>query len=83
MPEMIERVARAICNSAEADDYDALTDNGVVKGMYRQQARAAIEAMRPTTKAMRLAMCPMNGADYVVGDPGDVWSAAIDAALTE
>lgn len=43
MSETIDRVARAICNSLEADNYDELAD-GVVKAAYRQQAEAAIEA---------------------------------------
>ena len=76
--EMVERVARAMLarRFPGTRPEDILVDQSSI-----EDARAVIEAMRPTTKAMRLAMNPANGPDYVVGDPDDVWSAAIDAAL--
>lgn len=85
MSEMIERVARALALADLDEETRAIVNIEAhmahVRRHYSELARAAIEAMRPTTKAMRLAMNPANGADYVVGDPDDVWSAAIDAAL--
>jgi hypothetical protein len=65
---MVEQVARAICNSVEADDFDALPD-GIVRAAYMQQARAAIEAMRELTPEMKR----MHGAVH--------WTSLIDEAL--
>lgn len=45
MSTMVERVARAICESLESDIYDELQERSIVKAAYLQQARAAIEAM--------------------------------------
>jgi hypothetical protein len=88
MSEMIERMARAICNSVEADDFDTLPD-GIVRAAYMQQARAAIEAMRCPTRGMLDAAYM---ATKIVGDtpPGVLsprnkmrtrWDSMIDAAL--
>ena len=43
--DVVGRVARAICNAAEADDFDTLPSNSVYHALYLQQARAAIAAM--------------------------------------
>lgn len=45
----VERVARAICESAETDNFDGLPDRSILKELYRQQARAAIAAMGEPT----------------------------------
>jgi hypothetical protein len=80
---MIERVARAIYEvSAEpehGDSWEAVSslpwgDN------LREHARAAIEAMREPTEAMKYAY---NSADlYDIAYSSEAWSRAIDAALT-
>jgi len=40
-----EAVARAICDSLEADNFDELSEGGIVRASYIQQAQAAIAAM--------------------------------------
>jgi len=45
--EIEDAVAKAICDSLEADVYDELSEGGVVKAAYRQQARAAIAVIFP------------------------------------
>jgi len=52
-PEEVERVARAICNSAEADNYDELNNSSIYKALYQQQATAAIKAMRIPPAVLR------------------------------
>ncbi|WP_395451153.1 hypothetical protein ACHMW7_16000 [Aminobacter sp. UC22_36] len=47
----LEAAARAICESMEADNYDHLPENGVVKAAYRQQARDGVSAYLSTTSA--------------------------------
>lgn len=42
---MVERVAKAICDSLESDDFDSLGDRSIVKHAYLQQARAAIDVI--------------------------------------
>lgn len=88
---MVERVARAICDSLEADDFDSLGDRSIVKAAYLQQARAAIWAMREPTQGM-----VTSGTDAAtMGDEGvfrilidkecaaEAWTLMIDAALNE
>lgn len=69
---MIERVARAISKSRVDDDYHWRE--------YRQEARAAIEAMREPSLMMQSAALP-----YVMRQhqTRDVWRSMIDAALSE
>jgi hypothetical protein len=83
MSEMVERVARAIFEAeytgGEGDEYRWERSQDA----YRVQARAAIEAMREPTDAMRDAMRLANtniAGGY--GGPGG-WEAAIDAALAD
>ena len=47
---LVDSVAKAICDSAEADDWDNLPA-GIVKELYRQQAKAAIRAVFDYTRA--------------------------------
>lgn len=76
--EMVERVARAICEHAlDAPDWDALEPG--VKGAYVNHARAAIEALREPTAAMvALAQTPSAWSSFEA-----FWRAMIDAILKE
>jgi hypothetical protein len=86
MGEMIERVARAIYAVSEAD-IDWTEETYQAKNIVREEARAAIEAMREPTNAMVKAH---KGARYRAN--GQMASrteaireghrAAIDAALS-
>jgi hypothetical protein len=75
---MLERVAKAICESLEADIYEYLPERGVVKAAYRQQARAAIEAMRPPSPEMYTAAFE---ALVPASDVKACWEAMLSAAL--
>lgn len=77
MSDMVEKVARAIWDSTEIEPWDAVPDT--TKHMCRHVARAAIEAMRPTSNAMDFA-----GAVHLRLYPSDAsgcFEAMIDAAL--
>lgn len=54
-----EKVARAICDSMEADNFDELGERSVYRAAYLQQADAAIlavmEALQTPTEAMQHA----------------------------
>jgi hypothetical protein len=83
---MIERVARAICES-NREDSDYLIDNKPQWVLYEPDARAAIQAMMEVTPAMRLAgekemMARHTNLDCF-NDPyvDSTWSAMITAAL--
>jgi len=84
MTEMVERVARAICrNSGEEMEVPGLELYVVDHWLaHRDDARAAIEAMREPTAWMDEA--PMRSG--MIDDLGsftaaEVWRAMIDAAL--
>lgn len=88
MNDMIERVARAIARGrhglGDSDKENALAVDYHWR-KYSADARAAIEAMREPTKAMRDAY---NDSDIVgYGPDGSdhdlVWKAGIDAALKD
>lgn len=73
MSEMVERVAAAIANYWLEIGFDpSLPDEGA--------ARAAIQAMREPTDAMKIAALD---ATFDVGDVPIIWQAMIDAALKE
>lgn len=74
MNKMIERVARAICATMSGTGDDHQWE------MFVDEARAAIEAMREPTQAMRDAM--NDDIDWD-GDAVRAYVAGIDAALTE
>ena len=71
MTSMVERVARAIAN-VDCGDYELRPNT------YNATARAAIEAMRVPTDAMKEARFQR------LGEGGRIeWEAMIDAALAE
>ena len=76
MSEMVERLARAICESTEADIFDELSQR--FRAVYIQQARAAIEAMReiPDEMARHIPYSP-------VISPWGAWENIINEALGE
>jgi hypothetical protein len=73
--ERIEAMARALCNSVEADVFDELSERSIVKAAYRQQARAADTACLAALEKQKGEMCAAAlheiivsakpGADYV------------------
>lgn len=84
MNEMIERVARAICTAREQNggppwEYWEYQPGGKhVLNAFRDDARAAIAAMRePTTKMVEDAYY-----SALAEDAKGVWRDMIDAALT-
>jgi hypothetical protein len=78
---MIERVARAICNSLAGGDFDSLPEWGPLKNTYRGQARAAIEAMRDPSWEMMGAMYEAMFADKWDGSQAPMVGAGFDAAI--
>ena len=74
MTTMIERVARAICLSQ--------TQSERVWQSFFPEARAAIEAMREPTEAMRAAVREVGGIQ-AVAYANAAWPTMIDAALSE
>jgi len=82
MTEMVERVARAICESTEADIFDELDAHSIFRAVYIQQARAAIEAMLEPTDEMDSAgnyeICPANSCEC---SPFKIYRAMVSAAL--
>ncbi len=99
MTEMVERVARAICE-ADSEPWDELGETGAdnapfpySKEMYRKLARAAIAAMREPTEGMNAAgALPWRWTTHEA-PPGlelpfgwtnaDTWRVMIDAALAQ
>ena len=82
---MIEKIARAIASHA----YDGGAPDDVVpiiatRAQWQEwatkRARAAVEAMREPTGEMRAALTEAIGENAM---PGEVWAAAIDAAMKE
>lgn len=76
MSEMIERVARAIAESKSARDWARMSEHG--KDWWRDEARAAIEAMRKPTRAMIEAAATVDR----YAEPGEEWGPMINAALS-
>ena len=76
--EMIERVARAICLARGGLDPDAkqIGSKALVWEAFSDQARAAIEAMREPTDAMKAAASEPKNSDW-----DEIWHPMIDAAL--
>jgi hypothetical protein len=72
----VEEVARAIEDNIKA----ALPDAAVVD--YRYAARAALEAMREPSFAMRMAGLKRDTGSPLVTE-GDIFRAMIDAAISE
>ena len=80
--EMVERVARAIRSAAEAVAGQPSFDPRTQTVDERVMARAAIEAMREPTEAMRNAPMP-DCFYYGTPSPLDAWGRMIDAVLKE
>ncbi len=82
MTEMIERVAKVMWETSHVGQAWG-NCSPVQAAIYREDARAAIEAMREPTQEMKLAAYKAwtirvaNDADI-----GKIWQAMIDAALT-
>lgn len=89
--EMVERVARAIASKLETNPDEMIEDMSCVGSHpawteYEESARAAIEAMREPTEAMRDAGGVVAGSrrdDPDCPTAEAVWSAMISAALKE
>lgn len=82
MSEMVERVARAMAVSRGFPP-DELLGCGAKNGQaiwraYEEYARAALEAMREPTEAMKRLFCSARPES-----PRTVWHEVIDAALGE
>jgi len=76
---MIERVAEVMCTAAHYDEEgEAARDWNSNQAIYREMARAAIEAMRVPTPAMQQVVSA-NWGRRTWSDYSDV----IDAALEE
>jgi hypothetical protein len=81
---MIERVARALCESFGVNADDCYPDGSVRWTVYVQAACAAIAAMRQATEAMI-----DDGSDVLIGQKirrgtvGFVFRAMIDTALKD
>lgn len=85
MPEMVERVARAVM---EADDRASAEAEGAANGYPPAisdwavfVARAAIAAMREPTEAMRLAGEQVGDYPWDGSKPNRIFTAMIDAAI--
>src|SRR3990172_674046 len=82
MTTMIERVAEAM---ARSDGFE-IHERGYRRDLYRRRARAAIQAMREPTDAMKEAGRPWecaDGPDAQLLAAEDCWGWMIDAALDE
>lgn len=95
-PEMIERVARAICGETPdrlgpitCDDGRRVPSGKPTWTAWEGDARAAIEAMRPANNSMLNAGEWANGAccideqGNIELNPDIIWEAMIDAALQQ
>jgi hypothetical protein len=75
MSEMVERVARAIARANNGDDFDRVDE--AVRELYRDEARAAIEAMREPSEEM---LRPYRFGEARAAVKSD-WQTMIAAAL--
>lgn len=79
--QMIERVARAMCNVAHEDDNEsAARDWNSNQGVYREMAYAALEAIREPTDTM-INAAGLTLANEIHTDPWDCLSAAHEEAF--
>ena len=85
MSEMIERVARALCLANGEDPDKPSGAFGVWWKSYRDEARAALEAMREPSSAQEAVMLDLlERADRPPTKRWHwVWQEMIDAALSE
>jgi hypothetical protein len=81
MTEMTERVARAIHSRSRdhANDWDELSP--YYHNKYRQDALAAIEAMREPTLEMRHAGRRVKSSWLVENEEVEIWQNMIDESL--
>ena len=79
--DMIERVARAIHSRSRdhANDWDELSP--YYHNKYRQDALAAIEAMREPTLEMRHAGRRVKSSWLVENEEVEIWQNMIDESL--
>lgn len=63
--DMIEAVARAICESTETDIFDVLSKRSIIRAAYMQQARAAIRAAAPLILDMAAGECEKRREDFL------------------
>lgn len=86
MSEMVERVAKAICE-ASGRGWESLLggdETEIRQRKYRNYARAAIEAMRDIPKPLLEASAGEDcHIDPLAGIYIDQWEAVIDAILNE
>ena len=86
VPEMVERVARILCQQTVLRNFPTATADQIAfhfdlaPAACRENARAAIEAMREPTEAMIDAIWNSLG-DESASSARDTYQAAIDAAL--
>lgn len=81
MSEMVERVAEAIYIADSGKGWDQ--QNSWLHEMYFKKARAAIEAMREPTEAMKCDgdVRPWDWSCQTCGGPKEHWYRMIDEAL--
>lgn len=80
----LQEVARAICAAQGYDPDGPLRDYGEPAWLgFEKHARAAIEAMRSPTEAMRTAagFSPGNSSCHFCGAPDEPWQLMIDSVL--
>jgi len=85
MSDMIERVARAVCEQGGFDPDDTMPNDGPRWKYYVPGARAAIQAMRSPTKDMYQAGFDagyLGDGEWQYADPEATYSAMIDQALS-
>lgn len=86
MSEMIDRVAKAIYEAddvwSEAFPWPVMGSKDQSPDEYRRIARAAIEAMREPTKAMRLAIAAADWQGSTDMNWDDGYRVMVDAALS-
>lgn len=87
--EMVEKVARAIAAEMGTDWGGPLGESDLsflpYKARYMSMARAAIEAMREPTEAMKEAGFQaghLGDGEWEYADPESAYTAMIDAALS-
>ena len=85
MNEMVDRVAQALCETGNVEDFKCVcphpVDGWCLGGRLQAQARIAIAAMREPTEAMEDAG---QGEDLSGTESVDlIYRAMIDAALAE
>lgn len=86
MSEMIERAAEAAFMADwPKDNWSRFGNEDYVKNRYRRIARAAIEAMREPTEAMKVAFYKDvdDWFDHQIHDDHHLYKCMIDAALKE